>query len=1611
MGGSRERIDFTIERQRHARFVGREDVLARLDEWLLGPGDARWVVVTGGPGMGKSAILAAWLLRREAAGAVVPHHFVRRQVADWDQPEVIAASIAAQIEAAYPDLCDSEAKPERRLLELLGRVSKQLGSSGRLVVVVDGLDETRAEPGDNPLPRFLPHVVPAGIRFLCATRRTYPHLGWLEARNPVRRLDLDAPRWAASNEAVVRGFWEAVASEYDPPLPAATAAAAIARAEGNVLHAVMLHDTLRDLTAAERRVDRVPHGLKELIGEVWERAASHESVRLGLGLVCAAQEALSLDALTEVAGWSYEERERFVPSARQLLLEEPASWAGALAYRPRHDWVRELMVERLGAATVRAHHGTLARKLATWPAPREAAARRYALHHALTHRAEAGAWADAWRLAADMGFLEAKCRELGVHEAEADVARTAERCRPSGDEALRRRFVDLARALARESHWLREAPEATAALVWNQLRRSGWSTEDLDQQLLLSAGASFLRLRHVATSESPALERNLVGHTASVNACAVTPDGRRVVSASADTTLKVWDLETGQAVATLQGHTDLVLACAVTPDGRRVVSASADTTLKVWDLETGQAVATLQGHAHSGRACAVTPNGRCVVSTADDMTLKVWDLETGQAIATLQGHVDFVRACAVTPDGRRVVSASHDTTLKVWDLETGQAVATLQGHGTIVNACAVTPDGRRVVSASHGRPLTVWDLETGQAVATLQGHTDSVFACAVTPDGRRVVSASHDTTLKVWDLAAGQAVATRQGHAQPVKVYAVAPDGRRVVAASSDSTFKVWDLETGQVIATLQGHAEHVTACAVTPDGRRVVWVSSDETFSFYQTFSDVKVWDLETGHAVAILQSHAGLVTACAVTPDGRRVVSALGDDTLKVWDLETGQAVATLQGHADHVTACAVTPDGRRVVSASRDTTLKVWDLETGQAVATLQGHVFWVDACAVTPDGRRVVSASADTTLKVWDLETGQAVATLQGHANQVLACAVTPDGRRVVSASRDKTLKVWDLESNACLFTHRANAEFFKVAATATAIIADDALGSVWFLDWPPSNRRESTSRDDRGSDKQRTSSRAPEPASQRLPMKHTILFLAANPSGTDSRALDREARAMQEELQRSGFRDRFELVTRWAAQPLDLLRELRALKPTVVHFTGRGGPDGLLFQTPSGDARVVSPAAIAETFSAAGSSVKLVILNACYSDAQADALLAHVDCVVGVSGTIQDDAARSFAIGFYGGLGEHESVAAAYKQGLAAISLEGPHDGTRPHLKVRADVDAGQLVLAAAPPASQPVAIFAAVAPPIPLTANSSAAPSTSARSKVDIGILTIRDDEFRALLGVFPSKAGTHKGTSREYALRHADAGDGDRYTVAVLRLVEQGHGEAQDAARDLIEDLAPRLVLVVGIAGGLPSDDVTLGDVVVSTRIHDFTVEARKTGQEPTYAVTGGPIDKALAAVVTNLAAREDELGSWTADLPPQPPVTWTRKEQLYGSPEWQRELRAKLEHHHGEGATPRAPVYAAGPIASSDRLVKDPELLIPWLQTARNLLAIEMESGGVYRAVRERCPMLAIRGISDIVGLKRADAWTKFACASAAAFTRAFLRTRPIEASASAGVAANPP
>jgi WD40 repeat protein len=128
------------------------------------------------------------------------------------------------------------------------------------------------------------------------------------------------------------------------------------------------------------------------------------------------------------------------------------------------------------------------------------------------------------------------------------------------------------------------------------------------------------------------------------------------ILASHNKILKVWDLESGTELQTLNGHTDSITAVAVTPDGRLAVSASQDATLKVWNLKSGRELHTLHGHTDSITAVAVTPNGRLAVSASQDAALKVWDLESGIVLASFNGDGWF-RACAFAQDGMTIIAS------------------------------------------------------------------------------------------------------------------------------------------------------------------------------------------------------------------------------------------------------------------------------------------------------------------------------------------------------------------------------------------------------------------------------------------------------------------------------------------------------------------------------------------------------------------------------------------------------------------------------------------------------------------------------------------------------------------------------------------------------------------------------------------------------------------------------------------------------------------------------------------------------------------------------------------------------------------------------------------
>jgi WD40 repeat protein len=239
-------------------------------------------------------------------------------------------------------------------------------------------------------------------------------------------------------------------------------------------------------------------------------------------------------------------------------------------------------------------------------------------------------------------------------------------------------------------------------------------------------------------------------------------------------------VEPGALSATFAGHASTVIGALLLPDGRRVLSLSNDSTLRVWDLESGQG-RSLEGHDDSVNGALLLPDGRRALSWSRDNTLRVWDLESAQG-RPLDGHSSSVTGALLLPDGRRALSWSNDSTLRVWDLESGLG-RPLEGHSHSVDGALLLPDGHRALSWSRDKTLRVWDLESRQG-RPLEGHSHSVDGALLLPDGRRALSWSADDTLRVWDLEVCSETARFVGD-DPITCVVLAPEKKMFVAGDA----------------------------------------------------------------------------------------------------------------------------------------------------------------------------------------------------------------------------------------------------------------------------------------------------------------------------------------------------------------------------------------------------------------------------------------------------------------------------------------------------------------------------------------------------------------------------------------------------------------------------------------------------------------------------------------------------------------------------------------------------------------------------------------------------------------------------------------------------------
>ncbi|CAD8111491.1 unnamed protein product [Paramecium primaurelia] len=289
-------------------------------------------------------------------------------------------------------------------------------------------------------------------------------------------------------------------------------------------------------------------------------------------------------------------------------------------------------------------------------------------------------------------------------------------------------------------------------LSGSQFNNVNISGINLNGALLLYCKWNNLRIHELNTQN---------GHNGSVWSVCFSSDGNTLASGSSDTSIRLWDVKTGQQKAKLDGHTSYVRSVCFSPDGNTLASGSEDMSIRLWDVKTGEQKAQLDGHGKYVVSVCFSPDGNTLASCSDDKSIRLWDVKTGQQKAKLDGHSDWVYSVCFSPDANILASGSYQE-IRLWDVKTGQQIAKLEGHENWVMSVCFSSDGNTLASGGGNQfddgdnSIRLWDVKLQQQKAKLDGHSGYVMSVCFSPDGNTLASGSVDKSIRLWDVRTGQ---------------------------------------------------------------------------------------------------------------------------------------------------------------------------------------------------------------------------------------------------------------------------------------------------------------------------------------------------------------------------------------------------------------------------------------------------------------------------------------------------------------------------------------------------------------------------------------------------------------------------------------------------------------------------------------------------------------------------------------------------------------------------------------------------------------------------------------------------------------------------------------
>jgi WD40 repeat protein/serine/threonine protein kinase len=413
-----------------------------------------------------------------------------------------------------------------------------------------------------------------------------------------------------------------------------------------------------------------------------------------------------------------------------------------------------------------------------------------------------------------------------------------------------------------------------------------------------------------------------------VYSLAFTADGKTLAGANDNSFVQLVGIPPNGhdplTILDLGQHQSTATAVAFRSDNSRLLSASSDHTIKLWDIQEHRPLAVLKGHRGVVSSLAISPDGRTAASASDDHTVKFWRTEPLPDADVLH-LTNWVRTTAFSPDGRWLMAGDWGGLMCIWDLTGKQAAHTFLAHTFGVCQALFSKDGKRLITAGDDQLVKIWNAQSlGETpIATLTETNGPVLGLALTPDEKILISATGEEEkpcpgiITFWDLASQREVARFLGNPTGIRSLVLSVDGRVLATGSWDSTVELWDVASRKSIAKFNEHNGGVEALAFSPNGELLA-VGSQNSLT---------LWNVSKRERAPSFGPVMGVVEGLVFTSDGKTLIETSANGLVRLWNVATRRELLTLTGHHGECGQPVISPDGRFVASPSSDGTVRVW------------------------------------------------------------------------------------------------------------------------------------------------------------------------------------------------------------------------------------------------------------------------------------------------------------------------------------------------------------------------------------------------------------------------------------------------------------------------------------------------------------------------------------------------------------------------------------------------------------------------------------------------------------------------------------------------------------